>query len=194
MTDDDLRARLRRADPARDLAPASPERFPLEEIMTTAPPRATRRRPLIALAAAALVLVAAGIGWLTLRGEEKTPTVATQELRTVQLTAPGVQAKCVEPTAEVLAERADFAFAGTVTAVEGATVTLDITHLYRGSAADQVQIAQAGDSSEQMMGSGKFENGKKYLVASSQGAMLICGYSGEADAVGLQGLYDSAFA
>ncbi|XVV08800.1 hypothetical protein ACQP2X_28595 [Actinoplanes sp. CA-131856] len=192
MTDDDLRARLRRADPARSL-PASPTRFPLEEIMTTATPAPPRKRPLIALAAAALVLVAAGIGWLTLRPEE-TPTVTTQELRTVQLTAPGVQAKCVEPTAEVLAERADFAFAGTVTAVEGATVTLDVTHVYRGSAAGQVQIAQAGDSSEQMMGSGKFENGGKYLVSSSQGAMLICGYSGEADAEGLQGLYDRAFA
>ncbi|MEU8819036.1 hypothetical protein [Actinoplanes sp. NPDC048796] len=193
MTDDELRARLRRADPARDIAPASPHRFPLEEIMTTATPAPPRKRPLIALAAAALVLVAAGIGWLTLRPEE-TPTVTTQELRTVQLTATGVQAKCVEPTAEVLAEEADFAFAGTVTAVEGTTVTLDVTRVYRGSAADQVRIAQAGDSSEQMMGSGKFENGKKYLVASAETSMLICGYSGEADAEGLQGLYDRAFA
>ncbi|SNY64799.1 hypothetical protein [Paractinoplanes atraurantiacus] len=193
MTDDDLRALLRRADPARDL-PASPQRFPLEDIMTTATPAPPAPRKKIALAAAALVLVAAGIGWLTLRPEETTPTVTTQELRTVQLTAPGVQAKCVEPTAEVLAERADFAFAGTVTAVEGATVTLDVTRVYRGDAAGQVRIAQAGDSSEQMMGSGKFENGKKYLVASSQGSMLICGYSGEADAEGLQGLYDRAFA
>lgn len=45
-----------------------------------------------------------------------------------------------------------------------------------------------------MMGSGRFENGKKYLVASAGGNMLICGYSGEADAPGLQDLYDRAFA
>ncbi|MEV4351229.1 hypothetical protein AB0J83_42770 [Actinoplanes sp. NPDC049596] len=193
MTDDDLRARLRRADPAQELDPVAPSRVArlLEETMTTTTTTAVRpRRPLIALAAAALVLIAAGVGWLIFRPQtEETPPMAT-----VQLTAPGIQAKCVEPTAATLAGRADFAFAGTVTAVTGGQVTLRVTHVYRGAAADQVQLAQAGDSSEQMMGSGKFEAGKNYLVASAEGSMLICGYSGEADAEGLQGLYDQAFA
>jgi hypothetical protein len=196
MTDDDLRARLRRADPARDLPSAPPDRLArlLEDTMaaptTTIPVR--RQRPVIALAAAVLVLVVAGVGWLLLRPQDHQEAPVTAPA--VQITAPGVAAKCVEPTAARLAESADFAFAGTVTGISGTVVTLEVTHVYRGAAAGQVQVAQAGDTSEQMMGSGKFETGGKYLVASSEGSMMICGYSGEADAPGLRDLYDKAFA
>ncbi|MGW4947291.1 hypothetical protein ACWEOZ_37550, partial [Actinoplanes sp. NPDC004185] len=68
MTDDDLRARLRDADPAARLAPLSPDRTArlLEETMSTevaTPPTVARPRPARrwALAAAGLVLVAAAV-------------------------------------------------------------------------------------------------------------------------------------
>ncbi|MCO8270185.1 hypothetical protein M1L60_06210 [Actinoplanes sp. TRM 88003] len=187
--DDDLRARLRRADPAADLPPYDTSHL-LETTMTattTAP-----RRPMLTLAAAALVLIAALGTWFLLRpsGDPAGPVAAPT---VTELTAPGIAAKCVEPSADRLKEAADFAFAGTVTGVDGGTVTLKVTKVYRGAAADQVRIAQTGDISETMLGSGKFETGKDYLVASARGSMLICGYSGEASAPGLPQLYDTAF-
>ena len=197
MTDDDLRARLRRADPAASLPPTAPDHVSrlLGETMTSAtavaPPRNRRR---FVLAAAALVLVVGvGGGWLLLRPDGSSPV--TPALGTiVQLKgAPAVAAKCVEPQPAALASAADFAFAGTVTDIAENVVRLDVTRVYRGAAADEVQVAQAGGSSEQMLGSGRFEKGRKYLVASSGGSVLICGFSGEADIPGLQELYDQAF-
>jgi hypothetical protein len=44
-----------------------------------------------------------------------------------------------------------------------------------------------------MLGSGRFETGQTYLIASSEGGVMTCGYSGEADSMGLQDLYDEAF-
>ena len=47
------------------------------------------------------------------------------------LTATGGQAKCVEPTADRLRELSDFAFAGTVTAIDGdaAALLLEFRHI-----------------------------------------------------------------
>ncbi|WP_250006245.1 hypothetical protein [Actinoplanes sp. M2I2] len=294
MTDDDLRARLRRADPAADLPPPAPDRVSrlLENTMTTpataphrsAPPRSAPGRsasgrsasgrfasgrfasgrfasgrsasgrfasgrsasgrsasgrsasgrfaplrpaprrfarrgpaPLIATAAAALVLIAALGTWFLLRPDNDpgapvaapTVTTSTSDASTsgaptsgaptaggptvTDITASGVAAKCVEPSADRLREAADFAFAGTVTAVDGKAVTLKVTKVYRGTPTDEVRVAQTGDISETLMGSGKFEAGRDYLVASAEGAMLICGYSGEAASPGLAELYVAAF-
>ena len=112
----------------------------------------------------------------------------------VNLTVPaGASAKCREPQPSLLAGNADFAFAGTVAGITGDVVTLEVTKVYKGAPAGVVQVPQEGRSSETMMGSGKFETGRKYLVAASGGQILICGYSGEADAPGLRELFDKAF-
>lgn len=196
MTDDDLRSRLRRADPAAGLAPLAPDRVSrlVENTMTpttTAAPG--RKAPLLTLAAAALVLIAAVGGWLLLRPQDSTPTTPVAAPTVTDITAPGIAAKCAEPTADRLTSSADFAFAGTVTAVDAGTVTLKVTKVYHGAAADRVRVAQTGDASETMLGSGKFETGKDYLVSSAQGRMLICGYSGEASSPGLAQMYDAAW-
>jgi len=201
--DDELRSRLRHADPAAALAPLTPDEASrlLEETMTTtttnttvSPPASIRRRRRpVFLAAAALVLLAAvGASWqLTRPGP---PPVSTNTAAVVNLTvASGVLGKCAEPTVEILATSADFAFAGTVTSIDGDKVTLSVTHVYKGTSAKEVQVGQALDVSEQLMGSGRFEMGQKYLVASSAGRMMTCGYSGEADLSGLQDLYETAF-
>nr|WP_221374779.1 hypothetical protein [Actinoplanes polyasparticus] len=188
--DDDLRARLRRADPAADLPTLDTSRL-LESTMTATTTTPRRTIPLLTLAAA-LVLIAALGSWWVLRpaDEAGAPTAAPT---VTDLTAPGIAAKCVEPSAGQLREAADFAFAGTVTGIDGTTVTLRVTKVYRGAGADQVRVAQAGDVSETMLGSGRFEIGRDYLVAASQGSVLICGYSGEAASPGLEELYLSAF-
>ncbi|MFI1993618.1 hypothetical protein [Actinoplanes sp. NPDC020271] len=214
MTDDELRTTLRRADPAASLPPLPPARVDhlLEQTMatpfadaSTRPATPSRRsRPALLAAAAAVVLVAAGvIGWLTLRpasGPSTTaappPAAATPASAApvvTRLTAAGIAAKCVEPKAGVLTSRADLAFAATVRDITGETVTLQVTKLYKGGPVDLIEVPQAPGASEGLMGSGSFEAGKKYLVAASQGSVITCGYSGEADAEGLQALYDAAF-
>lgn len=196
--DDDLRSRLRRADPAASLAPLAPDEASrlLEETMTTtAPPRIPtgRHRRLPVLVAAALVLLAvAGAGWFLTRPAP--PAIdAAKPPAVVTLTTDGIQRKCMEPTAQILTTSTDFAFAGTVTGIAKGVVTLSVTHVYKGTEAAEVKVGQAPGSSEQMLGSGQFEMGKKYLIASSQGAVTTCGYSGEANSIGLQELYDQAF-
>ncbi|WP_250034852.1 hypothetical protein [Paractinoplanes maris] len=197
--DDDLRTRLHRADPAADVPPTAPDRVSrlLEKTMTTttaAPRRTTALRPtrLITLAAAAVVLIAALGTWFVLR-PDNTPGAPVAAPTVTEITAPGIAAKCAEPTADRLTEAADLAFAGTVTTIDGRIVTLEVTNVFRGAPTDVVRVAQTGDISETMMGSGKFEVGRDYLVASSEGSMLTCGYSGEASSPGLAGLYDTAF-
>ena len=195
MTDDDLRVRLSRADPAAQLAPSTPDRIAqlLENSMTVTE---VRRRPAMAYAAAALVLVAAVAGLLLWRspGHDAGPGSATAGTTAVQLALGGTQANCVEPQAASLAEAADLAFAGTVTGIQGQTVTLQVTHTYKGANVTAAQVRQTGDTSEQLVGAdGTFQLGRKYLVAAAEGQVMICGYSGEADAPGLRDLYDQAF-
>ncbi|KUL35239.1 hypothetical protein [Actinoplanes awajinensis] len=212
MTDDDLRAHLRRADPGASLPQLPPDRIapllehtmavPFAEATVTPITTSARRRRVAMLAAAAVVLFGVAAGWALLRpspGPESTagvpvvPLPAISSASVTRLTATGMVAKCMEPTAELLRSRTDFAFAGTVQEIDGGVVTLAVTHVYLGTPVDLVQVAQEGGASETMLGSGKFEQGGKYLVAASEGAIRICGYSGEADAPGLQALYDAAF-
>ncbi|MFC7533559.1 hypothetical protein [Actinoplanes sp. GCM10030250] len=208
MTDDDLRARLRHADPAASLPPVSPDRAAhLTELsMTTTDPRTTNptRRLVPALAAVALLLIVAGLGWVLARPAPQpamTPAIGTLSSTPAASAAPAIdlagpgntQGKCREPQAERLAADTDFVFAGTVTGVAGGTVSLAVTRVYQGAPAGIVRVTQEGESSEMMLGSGRFETGKDYLVASAGGAVMICGYSGEADSPGLRELYEAAF-
>ena len=164
---------------------------------TMVAPRVTtrRRRRLAVLVAAALVLIAAaGASWLLTRPAQPMFDAVKPSAVVVSLTAAGgAQGKCAPPTAQILATGTDFAFAGTVTGIADDLVTLSVTHVYKGAKADEVRVRQAPGSSEQMLGSGRFETGKKYLIGSSDGGVMTCGYSGEADSAGLQDLYDKAF-
>ncbi|MBL7257553.1 hypothetical protein [Paractinoplanes lichenicola] len=195
--DDDLRSRLRRTDPAAGLTPAAPEDISnlLEKTMTTAVVRPRFDTRLLTMAAAVIVLIAAVGGFLVTRPQPSSgPSQPVAAPVTTELAAPpAANAKCIEPTAAKLKEYADFAFAGTVTGISRGTVTLAVTRVYLGKPVTEVRVAQEGYSSETLMGSGRFENGLDYLVASNEGGILVCGYSGEATAPGLQELYDEAF-
>ena len=165
-----------------------------------APSRAAPSRRVLLVAAVIAVVAAVSVGWALTRPERSNAPQATASAsatagtgQITMLTLTAVRAKCREPEPALLAQAADFAFAGTVTGISGNVVSLHVTRVYQGAAADSVEVAQTGDSSETMLGSGKFETGKAYLVAAAQGAVMICGYSGEADLPGLSELYAKAF-
>lgn len=202
MTDDDLRARLRGADPAIGLAPLSPARVTrlLEDSMTNdldtsrtavaapapAPPRRTARR--FAVAAAGLVLIAGAVATgVALRS----PDAPAPGPRAHIVVAGGGAAKCAPPRATSLAA-ASLAFAGTVQRVAAGTAVLTVTHLYAGAPAEVVEVAQGDGNSEALIGASVFEPGRAYLVAAIDGQAMVCGYSGLATPE-LQALYDAAF-
>jgi hypothetical protein len=198
--DDDLRARLRRADPAASLEPASPAQVAhlVEEAMSSS----TKRWALPV--AAALVLIAGGTAWAVTRPAPPevvplaVPTVATSAssaaaANVVRLTDSGAQAKCAAPEPQRLAEGADLAVEGTVTRIEKGQVTLTVTKVFRGVPATAVEVAQTDGATEQLLGAQRFENGGTYLIASAGGRVMICGYTGEAGTPGLRDLYEAAF-
>lgn len=220
MTDDDLRARLRNADPAAGLAPLPPERVTrlLEDSMTNdldpspagtadpaAPvsPREAERGPVprrrartarrLAFAAAGLVVgvAAVAVGAALRSPDDSGPDVRPAILVVTRIVAGGGAAKCVQPSAATLAA-APLAFAGTVDEIAGGTAVLKVTHLYAGTGTDVVEVAQSDGNSEALIGATAFEPGRAYLVAATDGRAMVCGYSGLATPE-LQALYDAAF-
>lgn len=194
MNDDELRRRLRVADPSTSLPRLAPEQTAnlVEEAMTTTTPISTSGRWKVLLVAA-VVLATAGLGWFV-AGTMLPGTVAPSAPAApavVRLNATADTAKCRPPEAATLEASADFAFAGTVTDVSGAIVTLTVTHVYRGQAAGQVQVTLDG-TSESLAG-GDVTRGAAYLISSAQGGVLGCGYSGAADTPGLEQLFAEAF-
>ena len=219
--DDELRALLAAADPAHALAPADPAGLAalLEDTMShdiqprTQPEvgaRATgtdHRNPLTWLVAAAAVLVIAGVGAFGLSrmsddgpvveaGDAPTATESTGSTvaapAVTQLGAPPpVEARCAVPTPEMLAAQ-ELAFAGTVTAIEGDTVTLSTTAVYAGDVAEQVQVTAPSAEMYSLLAAVQFEVGGDYLVSANDGVVSLCSFSGPATPA-LQRLYDRAF-
>jgi len=195
--DRELRNRVRAADPARTIA-ALPETWldhRMEQIMTdstptpistTADKAPSRRRAWVTLVgvAAALTIGAAIALPLTLSGA---PT-------TEKLAAPGggglSTGSCMPVTAEGLRTQ-EQAFAAKVIAVDGGTVTLEVTERFKGEVADRVEVPQdvAIDSD---FSSVVFALGKSYLVAAGDATIRGCGLSG-ADRPELRAIYDDAF-
>lgn len=212
MNDDELAARMRATDPAADLDPADPGRVSrlLEDAMTTTDPRpdadrpqtrGPRRSPLTWLAAAAAVVIVAGIGFAVLAqggDQTKVPTAAGDTV--TSLTMPSSAAgRCMVPTPERLAQ-AQTAFEGTVTSISDGVVTLEATTWYQGRATDLVTVKQYDPGMVDLFGAVQFREGEKYFVAANSGQVMVCGFSGPAaqgDDLGdvdLGKLYSQAFA
>lgn len=84
------------------------------------------------------------------------------------------------------------AFAATVIAVDGDTVTLDVTETFAGEVSDRVTVTQVDATSSDFSGV-PFVEGSDYLVGAIDGAITGCGVSGE-DTPELRAFYDAAFA
>ncbi len=177
---DELRNRLRRLDPMASDVPTEPvttesSRQLLEEIMTT--PSAEQpgssgtpnKRPwLVAVAAAAVVIVAIGAVGVFSQGS---PPLA--------LNAGGEDpmAMCIVFSVEELA-KAPVAFEGTVTSVDGDSVTLDVDTWFKGGDASQVTLT-APQGMEALIAGIPFEVGGQYLITAYDGNVNYCGFSGE---------------
>lgn len=205
MSEDQLRARLRDADPAGSLPPADPDRVSrlLEDAMaldTETESRQTgfrgRSRLTWLVAAAAVVLIALGVAYAVLRQplttvplEEAAPAPDTLELALSDASAAG---RCMTPTPATLG-RAEVAFDGEVASVSDGRVVLRPTQFYAGGPADQVEVAQASQSRQDLILGVRFEEGSRYLLAANGGDVMVCGFSGGYDEE-LADLYAQAFA
>jgi len=205
MNDDELRNRLARLDPQAS-APVDPITSPraqdlLERTMTStetyvdsdAPaPRPNRRRALL-LSAAAGVAAIAVVGAALAMQDDGTPTpLAKKTTITLSLPSSLAMASCVPFDAKYLKDD-PVAFAGTATAVDADTATLDVTKWYRGGSAAQVIVKSPDPNTSVSLDSVSFAVGKHYLVsATSEGDVTSCGYSGE-DTPQLRAAFDEAY-
>ena len=198
---DELRERLARIDPMHSGVPteattSESSQELLEKIMSTPLKEKTESTPAprrtwtIAVAAvAALVLAVAG--GMALTGGDEAPVAAGPPL---ELTAGGedIMASCIAFSPEALDDVAELAFAGTVTAVDGDTVTLTVDEWYRGGDAGEV-VLNAPQGMEALIGGIPFAVGDAYLISAQGGSVNYCGFSG-ATTPELQAGFDAAFA
>ena len=213
MSDDELRARLARLDPAPAGSPVDPVTSPraqelVERAMSTPETQtvpnpdpadelaARRRRPwLIPAAAAAAVLAAVVATVLVISGGATTPAGggATEDPTTLALSvAPSdVANSCIMFDVAYLAEM-PVALAGTVTAIEPRQVTLEVDRWYRGGDADLVTIGVQDNNSVALDGV-EFVEGERYLVTATDGVVNGCGFSGPATPE-LEQAFEQAFA
>lgn len=106
------------------------------------------------------------------------PATSSPGAAPAELALPGASsAKCALPSAGVLAE-ADTALAGTVVAVDGRRVTMEVARWYRGGDGAATVELMAPDLGMVALDSVEFEVGADYLVAAQDGRVMICGYSG----------------
>lgn len=195
--DRELRNRVRAADPARTIA-ALPETWldhRMEQIMTDSTPTPisttgdiapSRRRawvPIIGVAAA-----------LTIGAAIAVPLALSASPTTEQLAAPEggglASGSCMIVTAEAL-QAQEQAFAAKVIAVNGGTVTLEVTERFKGEVADRVEVPQ-NEAIDSDFSSVVFELGETYLVAAGDATIRGCGLSGD-DGPELRAIYDEAF-
>lgn len=201
--DDEMRERLRRLDPVPETvaveAPTSASaRARLEEIMSTPTDATTRlvtpaparwRRPRVALGAAAAAVALAGIGVaMATTGGGGGATAAPLEL---SLGANDSLASCLALDPAVLAAMSP-AFGGTVTAIDGEDVTIDVDTWYAGGDADTV-VLRAPGGLEALIGTIEFTVGERYLITAAEGVVNYCGYSGPAGDPALAAAFAEAF-
>lgn len=184
---DELRQRLARLDPMHSGVPTEPttsesSRQLLEQVMSTPTKErqsqtTPRRTWTIAVAAvAALVLaVAGGIGLST---DEGTPSIRDEAPIALDAGGEDITASCIAFSAEELERVAEIAFAGTVTKVDGNTVTISVDTWFRGGDASTV-VLNAPQGMEALIGGIPFAVGGEYLISAQDGTVNYCGFSGE---------------
>ena len=185
---DELRDRLARIDPMPSDVPVEPvtsetSRRLLEKVMSTElkerPETSPAPRRTWTLAIAALAALVVAIGGVIAYGGGDDPTPIAAE--PMQLTAPAddAMASCIMFSTEELARVAEIAFEGTVTSVEGATVTLTVDHWFKGGDATEV-VLNAPQGMEALIGGIPFVEGEQYLITAQNGTVNYCGFSGPA--------------
>ena len=199
---DEMRERLARLDPMHSGVPTEPattesSRELLEQIMSTPTteraeqPAPARRTWTVAVAAvAALVLAVAG--GIALTGGDDTPPVADAPPFELDAGEEDLLAMCIVFSPEELERSAEIAFEGTVTAVDGPTVTLTVDTWFRGGDAAEV-VLNAPQGMEALIGGIPFTAGNQYLISALDGNLNYCGFSGPSTPE-LRQAFEQAFA
>ena len=198
---DEMRERLARLDPMHSGVPTEPttsesSRRLLEDIMSTPikektePTPAPRRSLVFCIAAVTVLVLAVGAGLLLMGGNEA--PVASAPL---ELTAGGedVMASCIMFSPEELERVAEIAFEGSVTSVEGDTVTLSVDTWFRGDGEATEVVLNAPQGLEALIGGIPFEVGSQYLITAQGGNVNYCGFSG-ASTPEYRAAFETAFA
>lgn len=181
---DEMRERLSRLDPMHSGVPVEPatsesSRQLLEGIMSTPTKEragekpANRRTWVIGVAAVAALVLAVAAG-LNLAGEGGGEPLA------LNAPADDPMAICIAFSPEQLAATAELAFEGTVTAVDGDTVTLSVDQWYLGGDDATEVVLNAPQGMEALIGGIPFEVGSQYLISAQDGTVNYCGFSGPA--------------
>jgi hypothetical protein len=202
---DPLRERLAGTDPLRHrdgdhTFPAAPPPELLERIMSTpvitptpesgAAARPAGRRPRWALALGGVAAASlAAVGAFAVLRDDSSPAPAATAPLVLQL-GDDSMAMCMQFSVDILA---DFpvAFEGTVESVTDGQVTLRVDRWYRGGDATTVTL-MSSSTSVALVGGADFRAGGQYLVTASDGAVSVCGYTGEATPE-LRAYFDQAF-
>lgn len=187
---DNLRRMVGRLDPAGPDVSTEPVTSEssltlLENIMST--PTSTSeshtapRRPrlLIGGVAAAAVALAATAAFVVTRDDGDSNDVAAGPPLELSLgeSGPSMQS-CIMFDVSILAGMSP-AFQGTVTAIDGETVTLTVERWFTGGDAAEV-VLDAPGGLVALTGGIDFVEGTSYLVTASDGVVNYCGYTGEA--------------
>lgn len=182
---DDLRERLRAADPAATVAPDPSRIRTLAEATmrttlddtgttpTTSDGRRTGTR--LRLLAAAAAVAALGTAGLMVLGPDDQPTAAPEVL---ELTLPpgDVMSSCLQYSVDILADM-PIAFSATADEVGDGTVELAVDRWYRGGSADLVELENPTGPMTSIDGV-EFVAGSRYLVtATEDGTVNGCGYT-----------------
>jgi hypothetical protein len=184
---DELRDRLARVDPMAPGVPTEAVTTPssrelLEDIMSTPieqETRPTRRSWLVAaVAAVALVVIVAG-GYTLFAGDDGEPAAQAPPL-VLDGGAGDSMASCIVFSVDELA-KAPVAFEGTVTSIEGETVTLTVDEWFKGGDAATVEV-RAPAGLEALIGSIPFAEGDQFLITAYDGTVNYCGFSGPSTA------------
>jgi hypothetical protein len=200
MDDDQLRARLQAADPARSDVPVPSWTDDLveatmqtNETLGDATPTAPRRRAWMAGAAAAAVAAVAVGGYaLANSGDGSDPAGTAGETIALTVQADDPMRMCMALSPESLAF-ADLALSGTVDSVDGDTVTIDPDEWFKGGDGVGTVTVTAGGEEVLLEGGITFTEGERYLLtASNDGQVGVCGSSGPWSA-DLAAMYDAAF-
>jgi hypothetical protein len=185
------------------------------EIRPVAPDDASRasgthgRNRLTWLVAAAAAAMIAGVGGVAIAGlsDDDSPAPQASDHRTTppastagapvaglttELTAKAPTGRCAVADANLLAQY-DQAFQGTVTAIDGDTVTLQATQVYNGEVGEVVEVAATPADLPALVSAVNFQVGGTYLVSAFDGSVSMCpGFSGPASGE-IQKLYTEAF-
>ncbi len=161
---------------------------------------------LVAAAATAMIAGVGGFAIAGLSGDNPSPQASDRRTSspdttaagapaagvTTELTAKAPQGRCAVPDATLLAQY-DQAFMGTVTAINGDTVTFQATEVFNGEVGETVQVAATPPDMAALVSAVNFQMGGTYLVSAFEGSVSTCpGFSGPASG-DVQKLFTEAF-